>query len=75
MTDVALHDVQNHVYLLKKEADVVEAAAVVANAIHAGLGGMIKGTLMEQDLRDALGLKSRELVNIPKQDSAGGKHG
>jgi hypothetical protein len=46
--------------------EVVTRAAGVANAIHAGIGGMIKDTLMESDLRLALGLFAGELVNIPK---------
>lgn len=33
-------------------------------------GGFISGTLMEQELRDALGLADNEMVNIPKHPSA-----
>lgn len=46
---------------------LVEAAASVANAIHVGAGGMIKGTMMEDELRKALGLEKGQLVNIPKR--------
>jgi hypothetical protein len=46
---------------------LIEAAASVANAIHVGAGGMIQGTMMEDELRKALGLKKGQLVNIPKR--------
>ncbi len=41
-------------------------ASGVANMIAIGAGAMIKGTLMEKEFRDALGLKPGELVDIPK---------
>lgn len=47
------------------------AALAVANAINAGLGGHIAGTLMEKELRDALGLKPGEWI----ARSAGGTSG
>lgn len=49
------------------------SAVCVANAIHAGVGGMIKGTLMEQEFRDALRLLPGELRDVPKSnyDEAG----
>jgi hypothetical protein len=43
-----------------------EAAAGVANMIHIGLGGTIKGTLMEAEFRKALGLAKGELVDLPR---------
>lgn len=49
---------------------LIEAAACVANALHIGVGGFISGTLMEQELRDALCLGDEEMVNIPKHSSA-----
>lgn len=67
MSDVPLHDVSNHVFLQKKEEALVEAAASIANAIHIGVGGMIRGTMMEDELRKALGLVKGDLVNIPKR--------
>lgn len=65
MSDAKLDDVQMFV-TGRPLSRLVEAAAGVANAIHIGIGGMIKGTLMEQELRDALGLNDGMLVNIPK---------
>lgn len=65
MSDVPLHDVSNHVFLHKKEEALVEAAASVANAIANGAGDMIRFTLMEKELRDALGLKPHDTVLIP----------
>lgn len=46
--------------------EVVASAAGIANAIHVGMGAMIKGTMMESEFRLALGLSAGELVNIPK---------
>lgn len=66
MTDVNLDLVEDNVHRYVTTRQLIAAAAGVANAIHAGLGGMIKGTLMEQGLRDALGLRPGDLVNIPK---------
>lgn len=66
MADIELYEVDNHVLLRKQESEVIKAAASVANAIHVGVGGMIKGSLMEHELRAALGLKDGDLVNIPK---------
>jgi septal ring factor EnvC (AmiA/AmiB activator) len=43
-------------------AGLWDEAAIVANAIHAGAGAAIKGTLMEADFRKALGLKDGQLV-------------
>jgi len=42
------------------------ASVAVANAIHAGIGGMIKGTDMERDLRDVLWLRDGEMRDVPK---------
>jgi hypothetical protein len=44
-----------------------EAAACVANAIRVGAGSMVRDSLAEKELRDALGLKGAELVEIPKR--------
>lgn len=68
MADVSLVDVCERLADGKggRIHELIQAAAGVANAIHAGVGGMIRGSLMEEDLRRALGLKSGELVNIPK---------
>lgn len=66
MADLELFEVDNRVLLRKQESEVIKAAASIANAIHAGLGACIKGTLMEQELRDALGLKAGDMINIPR---------
>jgi hypothetical protein len=42
------------------------AALAVANAIRLGIGGMIRGTAAEQDLRDALWLREGEIRDVPK---------
>ena len=47
------------------------AALAVANAIRLGIGGMIRGTGAEQDLRDALWLREGEIRDVPK----GATHG
>lgn len=65
MSDIELKQVAEHVARYNSTARLIEAAAAVANAIHIGAGGMIKDSMMEQDLRDALVLKRGELVNIP----------
>jgi hypothetical protein len=46
--------------------EVIRAACAVANAVHAGLGPMIKGTMMEDELRKALCLRPGDLVNLPR---------
>jgi hypothetical protein len=66
MADIELHDIDNRILMAESESEVIKAAATVANAIHAGLGACIKGTLMEQELRDALGLKAGDMINIPR---------
>jgi hypothetical protein len=66
VADIELLDVKELVSRYKTLDKLVEAAATVANAIHVGAGGMIQGSLMEQELRDALVLKRGELVNIPR---------
>jgi hypothetical protein len=40
------------------------SALGVANALHVGTGAMIRGTMMEDDLRKALELKPGELWNF-----------
>jgi hypothetical protein len=45
---------------------LLRAAAGVANAIHVGAGGMIKGSMMEDEFRKALGLQNGQLIVIPK---------
>lgn len=67
MADVELNRVVHFIERDPRNLEqLVDAAASVANALHVGLGSCIAGTLMEQCLRDALGLKDGELVNIPK---------
>jgi hypothetical protein len=51
---------------------LIEEAAIVANAIHAGVGGLIKGTMMESEFRDALGLREGELVNVRGANTSSG---
>jgi hypothetical protein len=46
------------------------AGVAVANAIHAGLGAMIKGTDMERELRDVLWLRDGELRDVPKKTTS-----
>lgn len=53
---------------IKRYNELKLAACCVANAIECGAGGMIKGTLMEKELRDALGLMPGEFVPIPKEN-------
>lgn len=70
MADVELYRVVHCIERDPRNLEaLVDAAACIANALQAGLGSCIAGTLMEQDLRDALGLKPGELVNIPKPES------
>ena len=67
MTEVSLNELYRRI--LKNPdapATLIDQAAGVANAIAVGAGGMIQGTLMEAELREALCLKPGELVNIPK---------
>lgn len=72
MADVSLEDVHSRmVGKMGSFTKLIEAAAVVANAIHVGAGAMIIGSLMEAELREALGLKRGELVNITKQPTRG----
>jgi hypothetical protein len=42
------------------------AAVAVANSIRLGIGGMIRGTAQEQDLRDALWMAEDEIRDCPK---------
>lgn len=58
-------------FVLKAYDELYLAASCVANMISIGAGGMIQGTLMEKEFRDALNLKPGKLVDIP---SAAGKH-
>lgn len=57
-----------HEYVLSQrgEKTLYWAAVAVANAIQIGAGGMIRGTAMEEDLRNALMLGEGELRNVPK---------
>jgi hypothetical protein len=71
MADIPLVDVRQYVIDECKLRELVEAAACVANAIHGGAGGFIKATLMERELRDALGLKDGQMVNIPRGEWTG----
>lgn len=74
MADVSLNELYRRI--LKNPdgpATLIDRAAAVANAIHVGAGAMIKDSMMEQDLRDALCLRYGEFVNIPKPPSAGEK--
>jgi hypothetical protein len=66
MADIELHDIDNRILMAEGESEVIKAAASVANAIHAGLGACIKGTMMEDELRKALGLKNGDMVRIPR---------
>lgn len=67
MKDVELKDVHTRIHDDPANVELlIRAAASVANAIHVGTGCMIEGTMMEQELRDALGLNPGELVNIQK---------
>lgn len=69
-----VHVIGNGDYVKAREYDALaEAAACVANAIHSGLGSMIKDTLMEQELRNVLGLKPGEYRNIPKGTAVSAK--
>jgi hypothetical protein len=74
VADLSLVDVRQFVIDEGKLRDLVAAAAGVANAIHIGAGEMIRGTMMEDDLRKALGLKPRQLVNIPKSVTRSREH-
>ena len=49
---------------LAKAKKLRHKALEVANAIHVGTGQMIAGTMMEDDFREALGLKDGELWNF-----------
>ena len=54
-----------NVTVLASDYDALRREALaVANAIHAGTAMMIRGTMMEDDLRKALGLKPGELWNF-----------
>lgn len=72
MSDIDLIQLRARIDGPSKVYTLIEAAACIANALHAGAGGFISGTLMEQDLRDALGLSDDEMVNIPRHSSARG---
>lgn len=72
MSDIDLINLRARIDGAGKTYRLIEAAAAVANALHAGLGPSIAGTLMEQDLRDALCLRYGELVNIPKHPTRSG---
>lgn len=56
---------------IKRYEQLRLAACCVANAIECGVGGMIKGTLMEKEFRDAIGLKPGEMVPIPRDGDNG----
>ena len=66
MSDIHINQVMNEFGEGRSIAELIKCAAGVANAIHAGIGGMIKGTMMEDDLRKALGLTTGQMVTIPK---------
>jgi hypothetical protein len=53
-----------HVVMFSDYAAIRNAALGVANALHVGTGAMIRGTMMEDELRKALGLKDGELWNF-----------
>lgn len=70
MADISLNDLYRRI--LKNPdgpATLIDEAAAVANMIAIGAGGLIRGTLMEEDFRKALCLEPGELVNIPKPES------
>jgi hypothetical protein len=60
--------IDDHEYVLSQrgEKTLYWAAIAVANAIQIGAGGMIRGTAIEEDLRNALMLGEGELRNVPK---------
>jgi len=76
MSDIHINDVMSGFGQGRSIAELIKTAAGVANAIHAGIGGMIKGTMMEDEFRKALGLEDDQLVTLPKSTSdRGGKDG
>lgn len=64
VSEIDLWRVKERIKNLGLEGKLIEAACGVANAIEAGAGGLIKGTLMEADLRFALCLDDHQLVRI-----------
>jgi hypothetical protein len=72
MVDITLNELYRRI-LANREApaNLIDAAAGVANAIAVGAGGFIVGTLMEDEFRKALCLRRDELVNIPKPTHSG----
>jgi hypothetical protein len=72
VADVSIEEIVQRVIDAKVERDLIAASACVANSITIGLGVMIVGTMMENDLRRALCLKPGELVNFSKRPSASG---
>lgn len=67
MADVSLGELRRRWTRKGQERVLLNAAASVANAIHVGAGGMIQGSMMEKEFRDALGLQTGEMVFIPKR--------
>lgn len=63
-------DIRGAVLKHGKADALIWAAATVANAIHAGAGSLIRGSLMEDDLRTALTLMTGELVTFPFDEPA-----
>ena len=68
MSDVSLEDLRARVIYGTNFRDLIDVAAVIANAIHVGAAGMIRGSMMEEELRKALCLDPGELVNVPKEE-------
>ena len=66
VTDIELSELHAYFRDGASLARLIEAAAGVANAIQVGTGALIRGTLMEREFREALGLNPGEMVNIPK---------
>lgn len=74
MSDIELITLRARILASGSTFQLIEAAAGVANALSVGAGSFIAGSLMEQELRDALRLKTGELVNVPKQVNGTAPH-
>lgn len=66
MSDIHIDDLMKEFGEGRSIADLIRSAAGVANGIHVGIGGMIKGTMMEEEFRKALGLEHGQMVILPK---------
>lgn len=64
MTRRHLHEFTSRQWSQAETARLIEAAAAVANSIQIGAGACIQGTLMEAELRAALGLQNNEYVEF-----------